>query len=193
MFRFDISFGPPPPYRLEVLRHARSRCSAPSSLQFGSDCFLPCSGAQIAERSGWVDDLLDELEVDAAARARIWGGTAAGWLGLTRRTPQPSPTRPTPARRRDRRSREPPVAPAGRLLLSDRRHRHVRPPTIHATPPTSRLHVLAVVGNAIVGGMETLRRSGSSSGCRASGSRVTALCPFESPFTDRCARSAPTC
>ena len=81
LFRFDISFGPPPPYRREALGRALDVLGA-ESLQFGSDCFLPCSGAQIAERMGWVATLLDELEVDAAARARIWGGTAAAWLGL---------------------------------------------------------------------------------------------------------------
>ena len=81
MFRFDISFGPPPPYRREALSRALEVLGA-ASLQFGSDCFLPCSGAHIAERMGWVSDLLDELEVDDAARARIWGGTALAWLGL---------------------------------------------------------------------------------------------------------------
>jgi predicted TIM-barrel fold metal-dependent hydrolase len=81
MFRFDISFGPPPPYRREALGRALE-VLGPGLLQFGSDCFLPCSGAQIAERMGWVRQLLDELEVDAAGRRRIWGGTAAAWLGL---------------------------------------------------------------------------------------------------------------
>lgn len=81
MFRFDISFGPPPPYRREALARALEVLGA-ELLQFGSDCFLPCSGRHIAERMGWVTDLLDELQVDAAARARIWGGTAAAWLGL---------------------------------------------------------------------------------------------------------------
>ncbi|MEO7339007.1 MAG: hypothetical protein ABIV63_20730, partial [Caldimonas sp.] len=33
-------------------------------------------------RMGWVTELLDQLQVDAVARARIWGGTAAAWLGL---------------------------------------------------------------------------------------------------------------
>src|SRR5204862_7435074 len=80
MFRFDISFGPPPPYRKEALGRALEVLGA-ELLQFGSDCFLPCSGAEIAERMGWVHALLDELEVDADARARIWGGTAAAWLG----------------------------------------------------------------------------------------------------------------
>ena len=81
MFRFDISFGPPPPYRREALSRALE-VLGPELLQFGSDCFLPCSGAQIAERMGWVHALLDELAVGPEARARIWGGTAAAWLGL---------------------------------------------------------------------------------------------------------------
>ncbi|MFZ5522226.1 MAG: amidohydrolase family protein [Pseudomonadota bacterium] len=81
MFRFDISFGPPPVYRAEVLAKALSVLGA-ESLQFGSDVFLPCDGAHIAERKQWVVDLLDELEVDAHARQAIWCGTAAAWLGL---------------------------------------------------------------------------------------------------------------
>lgn len=81
MFRFDISFGPPPVYRAEVLAKALSVLGA-ESLQFGSDVFLPCDGAHIAERKQWVVDLLDELEVDAQARQAIWCGTAAAWLGL---------------------------------------------------------------------------------------------------------------
>ena len=80
-FRFDISFGPPPPYRLEVLSRALEVLGA-GMLQFGSDCFLPCSGRQIAERRGWVVDLLDQLQVDAAARERIFAGPAAAWLRL---------------------------------------------------------------------------------------------------------------
>lgn len=80
-FRFDISFGPPPPYRLEVLKRSLEVLGA-GLLQFGSDCFLPCSGAHIAERRGWVEDLLDELEVDAATRRQVFEGTAAAWLGL---------------------------------------------------------------------------------------------------------------
>ncbi len=80
MFRFDISFGPPPPYRKEALGRALEVLGA-ELLQFGSDCFLPCSGAEIAERMGWVHTLLDELDVAAEARDRIWGGTAAAWLG----------------------------------------------------------------------------------------------------------------
>jgi len=80
MFRFDISFGPPPPYRREALERALA-VLGPELLQFGSDCFLPCSGRHIAERMGWVDALLDDLNVDDKARRRIWGGTAAAWLG----------------------------------------------------------------------------------------------------------------
>jgi predicted TIM-barrel fold metal-dependent hydrolase len=79
VFRLDLSFGPPPPYRLEVLKRALD-VLGPGSLQFGSDCFLPCPGAQIAERRGWLEALLDELELDAPTRAQIMGGTAATWL-----------------------------------------------------------------------------------------------------------------
>jgi predicted TIM-barrel fold metal-dependent hydrolase len=80
-FRFDISFGPPPAYRLEVLRRAID-VLGPELLQFGSDCFLPCSGSQLAERRQWVVDLLDLLEVDGPARDSIFSGTAAAWLRL---------------------------------------------------------------------------------------------------------------
>ncbi|HEY0877962.1 MAG TPA: hypothetical protein VGE10_05870, partial [Zeimonas sp.] len=65
--------------RREVLERALQVLGA-ELLQFGSDCFLPCSGKTIAERRGWVVDLLDEIGVDAAARERIWSGTAASWL-----------------------------------------------------------------------------------------------------------------
>lgn len=88
-FRFDLSFGPPPAYRLEVLRRAL-QVLGPGSLQFGSDCFLPCPGAQIAERRGWLQALLDKLQVDAAAQQKIWCDTAANWLRLQpqQRAPQ---------------------------------------------------------------------------------------------------------
>ena len=89
MFRLDISFGPPPPYRKEALSKALEVLGA-DSLQFGSDCFLPCSGAHIAERMGWVHALLDELEVGSEAREQIWYGTAAAWLGLDAGTPRRS-------------------------------------------------------------------------------------------------------
>jgi predicted TIM-barrel fold metal-dependent hydrolase len=79
VFRFDISFGPPPPYRLEVLRRA-IEVLGPAGLQFGSDCFLPCPGAAIRERMGWVHELMNELQLDEAARQQIWAGTAQAWL-----------------------------------------------------------------------------------------------------------------
>jgi len=88
MFRFDISFGPPPPYRREVLARALEVLGA-EMLQFGSDCFLPCPGSHIAERMRWVVDLLDGLGVEPSARARIWSGTAAAWLGLDDRARPP--------------------------------------------------------------------------------------------------------
>ncbi|WP_119154873.1 amidohydrolase family protein [Caldimonas tepidiphila] len=90
MFRFDISFGAPPPYRREVL-HKALEVLGPGLLQFGSDCFLPCSGAHLAERVRWVRELLDELEVPQDAREQVWSGTAAAWLGIdpSRRAPPP--------------------------------------------------------------------------------------------------------
>lgn len=81
-FRFDISFGPPPVYRREVLRHALA-VLGPGLLQFGSDRFLPCSGAHIKAALDEVTELLAELDVDAEARQRVLGGTAAQWLKLS--------------------------------------------------------------------------------------------------------------
>jgi uncharacterized protein len=81
-FRFDISFGPPPVYREEVLSKALA-VLGPDLLQFGSDRFLPCSGAHIAENIHEVSVLLDKLDIDPKARERIMYGTAAAWLGLS--------------------------------------------------------------------------------------------------------------
>lgn len=80
-FRFDISFGPPPVYRLEVL-HRALEVLGPSLLQFGSDRFLPCRGQHIKDAIEEVNDLLDKLDVDSQARQRLMGGTAAAWLNL---------------------------------------------------------------------------------------------------------------
>ena len=80
-FRFDISFGPPPVYRHQVLQRALA-VLGPDLLQFGSDRFLPCSGSHIKTAIDEVEALFAELNVDAAARQRIMGGTAAIWLGL---------------------------------------------------------------------------------------------------------------
>lgn len=80
-FRFDISFGPPPAYRESVLRLALDVLT-PALLQFGSDCFLPCEGREIAARIDVVHRLFETLNVDREARDRIFAGTAAAWLGL---------------------------------------------------------------------------------------------------------------
>ena len=79
-FRFDISFGPPPIYRRPVLAQALDVLGL-ALLQFGSDRFLPCSGAHIREMVSEVERLLAELSVDAAGRERIMGGTAATGSG----------------------------------------------------------------------------------------------------------------
>jgi predicted TIM-barrel fold metal-dependent hydrolase len=92
VFRFDLSFGAPPPYRHEAIRRALE-VLGPECLQFGSDCFLPCPGEAIAERHRELVEVLDALDVDAGARAAIFGGTALAWL---RR--EPVPLRDGPAR-----------------------------------------------------------------------------------------------
>lgn len=80
-FRFDVSFGPPPVYRREVL-HKALAVLGPGLIQFGSDRFFPCSGEHIRVLVDEVLALLDELEVSPPDRDRIMGGTAAAWLGL---------------------------------------------------------------------------------------------------------------
>jgi uncharacterized protein len=78
-FRFDISFGPPPVYRREVL-HKALEVLGPELLQFGSDRFFPCSGAHIRAALDEVKSLLDELEVEQAGQEQIMAGTALAWL-----------------------------------------------------------------------------------------------------------------
>jgi predicted TIM-barrel fold metal-dependent hydrolase len=80
-FRFDISFGPPPIYRVEVLRRALEVVGA-ELIQFGSDRFLPCSGSHIRTAIEEVTALFDELSLEAPTRERIMSGTAASWLRL---------------------------------------------------------------------------------------------------------------
>lgn len=80
VFRFDLSFGAPEPYRLEVLRRA-VEVLGPGLLQFGSDCFLPCPGAALRERRQWLEALCEQLQFDAATREQIFSGTAQAWLG----------------------------------------------------------------------------------------------------------------
>lgn len=81
-FRFDISFGPPPVYRREVL-HKALAVLGPNLLQFGSDRFFPCSGEHIREMIQEVTRLLDGLDMSSQGRARIFYGTAASWLGIS--------------------------------------------------------------------------------------------------------------
>lgn len=80
-FRFDLSFGPPPIYREEVFRKAID-VIGPRSLQFGSDRFLPCSGAHIRASIDEVTAILDQLDIATDDRELIMSGTAADWLRL---------------------------------------------------------------------------------------------------------------
>lgn len=80
-FRFDISFGPPPIYREAVFRTAFDVLGA-SLMQFGSDRFLPCSGAHIRAAIEEVTELFDRLDIAPDERRAVMGGTAASWLRL---------------------------------------------------------------------------------------------------------------
>jgi predicted TIM-barrel fold metal-dependent hydrolase len=80
-FRFDLSFGPPPIYREETFRKAIDVIGS-HSLQFGSDRFLPCSGAHIRAAIDEVVAILDKLGVVAAEREAIMWRTASEWLRL---------------------------------------------------------------------------------------------------------------
>ena len=80
--RFDLSFGPPPAYRVDVIGRALE-ILGPDLLQFGSDRFFPCSGAHIAAGFADFDAVLTTLGTSETARRRMLHGTAANWLGLS--------------------------------------------------------------------------------------------------------------
>jgi predicted TIM-barrel fold metal-dependent hydrolase len=80
-FRFDISFGPPPIYREPVFRNALD-VLGPEFMQFGSDRFLPCSGAHIRAAIDEVTELFGRLGVSPADQRTVMAGTAARWLRL---------------------------------------------------------------------------------------------------------------
>ena len=79
--RFDLSFGPPPAYRAEVIGRALE-VLGPGLLQFGTDRFFPCSGEHVRAGFADFDRVLETLGTGAEARARMVSGTAANWLGL---------------------------------------------------------------------------------------------------------------
>ena len=89
--RFDLSFGPPPAYRAQVIGRALE-VLGPELLQFGSDRFFPCSGAHIAAGFAEFDAVLAELGTSTEARERMLYGTAANWLGLSA-SPSPQEAR----------------------------------------------------------------------------------------------------
>lgn len=79
--RFDLSFGPPPAYRVDVIGRALA-VLGPDLLQFGTDRFFPCSGQHVREGFDDFAAVCDALDVEPAARERMTCGTAARWLGL---------------------------------------------------------------------------------------------------------------
>lgn len=79
--RFDLSFGAPPVYRRQVLERALA-VLGPGLIQFGSDRFLPCGGAELRAGIEEVERLFDELALSADDRRQIMGGTASAWLRL---------------------------------------------------------------------------------------------------------------
>ena len=165
---------------------ARSRSSGPSCCS--SAATASCRAAAPTSPSAWAGS------TDAARRARGRCRRAPTHLGrhrrrlararLVGRVPAPRSAagdarvrlRTTSPKRGGR-----PAAPARRLLLKPRDGREPR----HPSATTSvRTHVLQIVGNAIVGGMENyVARLVERLPRERYG--VSVLAPFESPFTDR--------
>lgn len=80
-FRLDISFGPPPCYRQEVVGQA-CRVLGADLLLFGSDRFLPCSGDYLRSAVDQAQGVLDALGITDAERHKILSQNALSWLGL---------------------------------------------------------------------------------------------------------------
>jgi len=99
VFRFDISFGPPPVYRRDALSKALA-CLGAGLMQFGSDRFLPCPGAHIASAIDEVRDHLGALDAKPEEVERIMSGTARAWL-RGNRTPSALNERPRAGRSAD--------------------------------------------------------------------------------------------
>jgi predicted TIM-barrel fold metal-dependent hydrolase len=78
-FRLDISFGPPPPYRKQVVGRAWQVLGA-ELLIYGSDRFLPCSGADLRQAHSQARALLDGLGLSEREAGLVLAGNAQAWL-----------------------------------------------------------------------------------------------------------------
>ena len=80
-FRLDISFGPPPPYRRQVVGLAWQALGA-ELLIYGSDRFLPCSGEELRQAHGEARSLLEELGLAREQVRQVLAENALGWLNV---------------------------------------------------------------------------------------------------------------
>lgn len=78
-FRFDLSFGPPPPYRERVFADALGVLGS-AMLQYGSDAFLPCEAARLRRGIEETRAVLEAVGASAEDHANIFHQTAAQWL-----------------------------------------------------------------------------------------------------------------
>ena len=80
-FRFDISFGAPPIYRTRGAAQRALAVLAPGAAAVRQRLLPALRGSDIRAAVDEVEALLDALSVTVAGRRRIFGGTAAAWLG----------------------------------------------------------------------------------------------------------------
>ncbi len=78
-FRLDLSFGPPSPYRREVIGRAWQVLGA-GLLLYGSDRFLPCSGEELRRARDEAAAVLDALGLSGEETHRVFSGNALDWL-----------------------------------------------------------------------------------------------------------------
>lgn len=90
-FRLDISFGPPPPYRLEAVGRAWQVLGA-ELLLYGSDRFLPCSGSELRQAWRQALELLEELGLADGQVRQVLAENALEWLRASR-GPEGQPSR----------------------------------------------------------------------------------------------------
>ncbi len=89
-FRLDLSWGPPPAYREDVVGRAW-RTLGPELLLYGSDRFLPCEADDLRQAHDEVKLLLDGLGVPEGEARRIFADNALEWLGLPDQAAGPGP------------------------------------------------------------------------------------------------------